>query len=460
MIEACLKRKIVYKFLKKYEQKKWDIIIPSLLEIAILHIYNSFKKDFYSEVDLFEIIRDLKNKKNLNTKKQDKMQKFKLENNLDICDFFIRKRNTHRSFSKKAKNINELNIYTNYNIDNKIIHYYNKSSEVTPIKRLINYSAIEGNFRTQRLKLDREIKSENNNVKKTKNNKNIQKNNTINYNTIDISNTYKDENTYFSNNNSIYQENNNTEKEYIKVNKIEAFKKIKSNRFSVEDLNNNFLNYKYMTEERNCNRDEINKNSKMEKINNLKQVDLFLSNYNKGSSNREKEIKSSNPKNLFIKRPKNLYCKTVNNSLGNISNRKETGFNTDIRTKMIKNFCNKINIKKVTMREIRKKQFSNIKRSIFAEEIIDHDNNQLINDDIRNDNMENVDDININSIQNNNSNTSKIKINLDKYKKKKSKIINYNIFNNDKTAKNKTFINAPDFFINTINYNKRNFKKI
>ena len=60
---------------------------------------------------------------------------------------------------------------------------------------------------------------------------------------------------------------------------------------------------------------------------------MFLSNFNKGSINREKEIKSNNPKNFAIKRPKNLYCKTANSSLGNISNLKETGFNTDIRTK-------------------------------------------------------------------------------------------------------------------------------
>ena len=49
MIEACLKSKIISKFLKNYKEKKWNTIIPSLLEIAILYLSNSINKIYYSE---------------------------------------------------------------------------------------------------------------------------------------------------------------------------------------------------------------------------------------------------------------------------------------------------------------------------------------------------------------------------------------------------------------------------
>ena len=38
--------------MKNYKEKKWISIIPSLLEIAILNLYNTFKKTYYSENDL------------------------------------------------------------------------------------------------------------------------------------------------------------------------------------------------------------------------------------------------------------------------------------------------------------------------------------------------------------------------------------------------------------------------
>ncbi len=59
MIEACLKSKTITKFLKNYKEKKWISIIPSLLEIAILNLYNTFKKTYYSENDLSSIIKKL-----------------------------------------------------------------------------------------------------------------------------------------------------------------------------------------------------------------------------------------------------------------------------------------------------------------------------------------------------------------------------------------------------------------
>lgn len=46
--------------MKNYKQKKWSTIIPSLIEISILNLYNSFKKLLFSEEELFLIIENLK----------------------------------------------------------------------------------------------------------------------------------------------------------------------------------------------------------------------------------------------------------------------------------------------------------------------------------------------------------------------------------------------------------------
>ena len=46
MLENCLKHKIIRDFLKNYSEEKWPIIIPSLIEIAILNLKSSFKTLF------------------------------------------------------------------------------------------------------------------------------------------------------------------------------------------------------------------------------------------------------------------------------------------------------------------------------------------------------------------------------------------------------------------------------
>lgn len=461
MIESCLKRKIVFKFLKKYKQKKWNSIIPSLLEIAILNLYNSFKRAFFSEEDLSEIIQNLKTKKNNYEHNLCKEQKFNIEDDLDldICDFSIKKRNSHSIFSKKAKNINELNIYTNYNIDNKTIHYYNKSSEISPIKRLINYSETEGSNQSNRFKkfrkLDKVLQGDN---AKNKKNNNTSKNALINYNTIDISNTYRGKKTFFSNNNSIFLENTNNDKEYIKVNKIEKFQKLRSNKNSIEDINNSNKYLKENITEIKDKKDVIIKNSRTERLNNLNSENLCLTNFNKRKMNEQKDKNYKNINDFINKMPKHFYNKTANNSINHIHTQKDSEFNSAIRNRIIKNIYNKINIKKITMREIKKKQFSNIKKNILKDENDSKSKNKLINDDIKCDNIENIDDININSNLTSDTKKSKRKNNFELNKKKTNNIINYNSFNNDKNSKNKTFINDPYFFIKN-NFNRKNLNK-
>ena len=88
-------------------------------------------------------------------------------------------------------------------------------------------------------------------------------------------------------------------------------------------------------------------------------------------------------------------------------------------------------------------------------------NNELITDDMRNDNKENIDDINIYE-------TFRITTNINKNRRKfklitenkKSNIINYNSFNNDINSKNKTFINDPFFFVKATNKKRNLIKKL
>ncbi len=85
-------------------------------------------------------------------------------------------------------------------------------------------------------KLDKTINNQNNNNKI--NNKNVTNVQSINYNTIDINNTYRSNKTFLSYNNSIVL-NNSTEIEYIKVNKAEKMKRLKTDQITINNSNNN-----------------------------------------------------------------------------------------------------------------------------------------------------------------------------------------------------------------------------
>ena len=60
MLETCLENKIIYDFLKLYDQSYWKKLIPSLLEIAILNLYSSFNTLLFSEEDILNITNNLK----------------------------------------------------------------------------------------------------------------------------------------------------------------------------------------------------------------------------------------------------------------------------------------------------------------------------------------------------------------------------------------------------------------
>ena len=444
MIEACLKSKTITKFLKNYKEKKWISIIPSLLEIAILNLYNTFKKTYYSENDLSSIIKKLSNPKKLN--------KLRNDYHLDIYDSLNKRRYSYQSLGKKVKNINELNVYSNGGINDTFLHNYYKSSEATPIKRLINSSETEGSLQTKKFKsfwkFDKIINSNNKN-----NNKN---NNAINYNTIDINSEYRNYKKYLSSHNDNFIDNNNSniiEKEYIKVNKVHKTKKLKDNTISVEDLKINSA----FTENIKNKIDKINKNSRIQLLNNYKQEDIFLKNKFTDDENIKKH-KNTNY-NLFQKQnissdKINKYSIIKDHSISNDFSINET------KKIKIKNIYNKINMKKITMKEIRNKQLSNLNRN----KINNNNTFQNININpaliIKDESFKNFDDINFDSNIKTEYNNSKIEKKIKSIKgNPKSKTINYNSFNKDIYSKNRTFINDPYFLIKPINKKEIIIKK-
>ena len=60
MLETCLRNKVIRDFLNLYKQSCWKKLIPSLIEIAILNLNSSFNTLFFSEEDIFNIIKELK----------------------------------------------------------------------------------------------------------------------------------------------------------------------------------------------------------------------------------------------------------------------------------------------------------------------------------------------------------------------------------------------------------------
>ena len=455
MIEACLKRKIVSSFLKKYKQKKWNSIIPSLLEIAILHLYNTYKMPFFSENDLSKIIENLKFKNITNIENQSKILSFRNECKLDILDHFLRKGNSQSSF-KRTKNINELNVYTSYNFDNKIYRYYNRSNEVTPIRNLRNNSELEESMDSEKFQkycnLDKNITDENDIIKMQKES-NKPKKISINYNTIDINSTIKTNRSHLSNNNSIIFDNNNG-KEYIKVNKVHKIKKI-NNRTSIEDLNYNNI---YINDMSSRLGDKINKNSKIEKINNLKIEEQLLTDYNQRNTTEEKVKKNNYINKFFLNKQNNFICQPSIKSC-NLSYQKDRDFNHATKINKRKIINNKMNIKKISTSELREKQFSRTFQNMVNDISKSQNKSELISDNIRINKLENIDDINLNSVLRNTTNNSKIQRKFDLYPGfKKGKIINYNSFNNNIKSKNNTFINDPNFLIKVTN-KKRNLQK-
>lgn len=462
MIEICLKHKIIFDFLKNYKQKKWNTIIPSLIEISILNLYNSFKKSLFSEEELLLIIENLKIKnskshsvlKELNHK-EETLKKINDESydngirllrkklKLNLNDKSEELKESYRSYTKKARNINQLNIYTN---DNKRINIYNKSNkstDFTPAQTLTNYNETEteqteSKFRNNmnnnlnynnklnksfqfKFRDDNLIKGNKpdkikNQFKTINNNFDIQlieNNQKDNLDYININDKYQSKFNIYNNinhniNYSLSIDNNN--KKYIKVHKNNSNNKIKKYNIG-EKLNINKDNY-YTNKRKEMNSNGIYKKQNEKnrvinnKSNNISSFTLHHNNYYTRPMMKEDESKekiSLNNTNYYMsKKAKKILNKTIDNTIINNSPTKR-----HFRLQKFKS--NLLNISKHSLREFRNYQFPNIKKNFkfnsnrnnlsnttFNEEKILGNNlrNDLEND-INNNTIGNINDIDI-----------------------------------------------------------------
>ena len=496
MIDICLKNKIIYGFLKNFKHKKWNNIIPSLLEIAILNLYSSFKRYIFSEEDLSLIILNLKSKNYIPLKKElDYRNTRTMSNNnkteklnLDITKFrknlqinsqdALKWRNySYRSFPKKPKNINELNIYSNNNKEKKRNnHYDNLSNVVTPIKDLINYNETDLSVSDSNGNIYKLYKS---NTRLKKNPFKLSKksgNKIINCNTEDHCNFINDKiNNIYNRNKSLnvnlnlnrnmnysYSIDYKRDKNYIKVkinnnsNKKTFDKNINEDKKIIK-RNNNEL-YSNGIREINSKTNLFNKTGKMKIINEYKKRNKNnLDNYNKEQTSKIDE----NKKNIFLNN--NIYYrdkKNINNLNKTLNSciifnspriieykgicklqRFINGHNHNNQKKL---YTNKSNLKEI--KTLPKITFSkNIKQMIlYKAKRKDNNNNINIIDEI-NQSTPNINNRNLNS-SSINHNSLKNNEQLLFQNNKGKKIINYNSFNNCINTKHSISLNDPYLF--------------
>ena len=147
MLETCLGNKVIRDFLKHYKQSRWQKLIPSLIEIAILNLNSSFNTLFFSEEDIHNIIEELKG--NQNKKKYEEEQKQKKESRTHII--FSKPSNEWRTADGGVEPIKSTSFKRN---DNKERDFLFDSSSLSNH----NSSKYNNNRKTSR---DREIEREN-----------------------------------------------------------------------------------------------------------------------------------------------------------------------------------------------------------------------------------------------------------------------------------------------------------
>ena len=444
-----MKNKTIRDFLNNYDQNKWSLVIPSLLEIAILNLYTSFKRYIFSDEDLLLILENLKLKyapplktksiiNNKNSSIDIDIPKFRKNLKINFVDYMNERRDSYRSYTKKAKNINELNIYSNKK--RRLFHYYNKSTESTPLKTLVNYN--ESDLSNKNI-----FKIKNINKRLVKNNiKNINmKNNNnkklVDYNTIEQS--HYTENSYQglfniknfnANMNFSFSLENNKQKEYIKVNKnnqkIETQKDNKINKI----IKNKIINGISKGSKKNFNLfSNYNKNQ-------------ILKQYNKLDLNKTNYCNDKLPKKPGLSDNFNL---SQNSRLKKIPDfkRRLSKLQKNNNNMIIKNNNSQIINNKKIIKNIR---FSNIKKNLLDINL----RNLNYNKEIKIENRTNKDLFeeinntvsNINDIGYSRHNPYTIKTFSTFNNKKTKNIINYNSFNNNKDKKTNILFNEPFAF--------------
>ena len=393
MLETCLENKVINEFLAYYDKNCWQKLIPSLLEIAILNLKSSFNTLFFSEEDIYNIIKDLKikNKKPFNYNDKPKPRKEnikyiiypkpskKLKTSGGWGEETSFKNNRYSQSWRNSKDKNPNNKFKhNYrsrikdqidfdkkNYFNNINYIQNKLSQSYNQKERINYA----------ISYDKDLNPEiieRATIKKNKSKKGgkkiIQKMTQEEY-----EQKYIEENQEYNNENEIYYEENDDGEIYEnqRIHKYPTtYKKIKNNQY-----NNLKISY--------------NKNNKNQKQNN--------------------KIQNKNKKNLYhynnnIIIPNNK-VQTNNNSNKKIQNNKISPYNKIQNKNIQNNNINNINnnIKKNNDSKINNKNNININNK--TEKISNSQkgkNKKIINNKLNeNKNQKNNNLININNDKNN-----------------------------------------------------------
>ena len=232
MLEACLQRRIIRSFLNNYTENRWSQLIPSLIEIGILYLQNTFhNKALFTDEEIKNVIQ--KNDK----KRSPFLMKTNSKKNDDVNQ---NKKYIHRS-------------HTPENNDQK--NKLNKVSYVISYDKKLLPESIEKKINSINSKtyVDKRNKKK---IYKKINNKIIK----INPKNIEITNAYSTNNNFKNSGgfiNTLFQKIDNKNNNYsnkLIAGKEELAKVKKENRFcSLYDLKNN----DYYTNE---NQDYLNKN--------------------------------------------------------------------------------------------------------------------------------------------------------------------------------------------------------
>ena len=416
MLENCLRHKIIRDFLKHYTENRWKDLIPSLIEIGILNLQQSFNKIFFTNEELRKILRHLQisqieKDKEKNREKEKDNKEYLIEQNInkDNEKNFDIKNNTNRNeFERNDKNMlfksqSKTNEIQNTNINgggynNDYIYNINNTNNYTQRMQIVDIKSFNQD-KNDKFKSYYEAMIEvKNNIK---NNYHYFKNN--------ISNEFKNKiirqkGEYYKKIN-IEKNKNNHKKKVDKISYAISYdkdlrpanisKKINqtqnnTNIVKSENMENNNFNLRYSSEKKSKNK---SKTKYKKNINKDKYLNINLNNLNR----------VNNVQN--IKKKQYYYGQQNNNYLPNTGKEK-------------KSFFKKINI--IQNNELTNTEINNNYNIIKDDKsLVNHKSKRIINNNSSNNNntCNNYRNLNfINTLfQRVNSNGQAIKINNDNY---------------------------------------------
>ena len=416
MLENCLRHKIIRDFLKHYTENRWKDLIPSLIEIGILNLQQSFNKIFFTNEELRKILRHLQisqieKDKEKNREKEKDNKEYLIEQNInkDNEKNFDIKNNTNRNeFERNDKNMlfksqSKTNEIQNTNINgggynNDYIYNINNTNNYSQRMQIVDIKSFNQD-KNDKFKSYYEAMIEvKNNIK---NNYHYFKNN--------ISNEFKNKiirqkGEYYKKIN-IEKNKNNHKKKVDKISYAISYdkdlrpanisKKINqtqnnTNIVKSENMENNNFNLRYSSEKKSKNK---SKTKYKKNINKDKYLNVNLNNLNR----------VNNVQN--IKKKQYYYGQQNNNYLPNTGKEK-------------KSFFKKINI--IQNNELTNTEINNNYNIIKDDKsLVNHKSKRIINNNSSNNNntCNNYRNLNfINTLfQRVNSNGQAIKINNDNY---------------------------------------------